>query len=69
MHSSSEWFTKDDTRPAIEAELLERRCAILAFRRHFANTNLVADHLDGLFAFNHATTAQKGNEKWQEIRN
>lgn len=55
MHAASEWLTEHDTCLTIVAELLELGRAVLAFGRHFAHSNLVADDLDRLFALDDFT--------------
>lgn len=59
MHSAGEWFTEDNTRLAVVAQLLERRRTFFALRRHFANTDFVAHHLDGLFTFDAAAAEER----------
>ena len=53
VHPSGERFTEHHARVAVEADFLERRRAVLAARRHFADADFVANHLDGLLALDH----------------
>jgi hypothetical protein len=62
MHSAGVWFAEDNTRRSIEAQLFESCRAILALRRHFANTNFVANHFDGFFALNDSSERLRTNK-------
>lgn len=59
VHSASEWFAEDDTRLSIVSQALEVGRAILALWRDFAHADLVAHHLDGLFAFDVAAAKER----------
>lgn len=56
VHATCEWFAENDTGCSIEAKFLELCQTILAFGRHFADTNFVADHLNRLRTLDDATT-------------
>jgi len=50
MHSSCPWPAKDNTCSSIKTKPLELCVAVLPVWAHLADTNLVADHFNGLFA-------------------
>lgn len=63
MHSARVWFTENDTRLAVVAQLLEGGCALFALGRDFANTNLVAHHFDRFFTLDDASA----EEEWKVV--
>lgn len=77
MHTASEWLAKNHAGFAIETKLLKNSGAILAFRRHFAYTNFIANHFDWFLAFDRAAVnmcesgrkwmVEKYIKRWMEI--
>ena len=59
MHSSGEWPAEHHTRFAIEAEPFKLCPALFAMRRHFADTDLVADNFHRLRALRLAPAETK----------
>lgn len=69
MHPASKWFAEHNTCLSIVAKLLEFRRAIFALWWNFANTNLVAHHLDGFFTFDDFTEeGEEEEEKEEQIK-
>lgn len=65
MHTASEWLAKNHAGFAIETKLLKNSGAILAFRRHFAYTNFIANHFDWFLAFDRAAVNMcESGRKW-----
>lgn len=63
MHATGQRLAEHDTRLAVVAELLELGEAVLALGRHFAHADLVADHLDGLFALDDLAADEKSGKR------
>ena len=63
MHAPSAGSTQHYTSSSIEAEPVKVRVTVFAIGTHFADTNLVAHHFDGLLADQRVSENNSGTVK------